>query len=324
MCTCADEEHVVSSLVQAVDPIHRQPREVDTLGEQQGASQSFVLHQRVFLGKVERGVRQLQRAVVAVLPVIVSNTLQHRQRPERRGWGNGGRERMWAKPRKRSMTRRKVLSCSWHRLAWLLGYEKTALSLSLSPSSSPTFFHSDFHLRLPSHPFLSYWIITFMAVLCCASLSYFPFPSLKCPHSTTAFLLPPQALIAPPQAIHLSYCYKRCTKHQTSSHQTLRASFLPIQAVGRGRCRCSAPIFARPPCTLCTIFQTRPWHHWSDTGTLRTRPRHPWNIRAEQWISDVCGSKQQEINCCSSTCRKTDFSAASWLVYNVFSEFTVQ
>lgn len=94
MCTCADEEHVVSSLVQAVDPIHRQPREVDTLGEQQGASQSFVLHQRVFLGKVERGVRQLQRAVVAVLPVIVSNTLQHRQRPERRGWGNGGRERM--------------------------------------------------------------------------------------------------------------------------------------------------------------------------------------------------------------------------------------
>lgn len=101
--------------------------------------------------------------------------------------------------------------------------------------------------------------------LCCASLSYFPFPSLKCPHSSTAFLLPPRTLIIPPQPIHLSHCYKRCTKPQTSQHQPLRQcrapSFLPIQAVGRGRCRCSAPIFARPPCTPCTIFQTRPSRH---------------------------------------------------------------
>lgn len=149
ICTCADEEHVVRSLVQAVDPIHRQPREVDTLGEQQGASQSFVVHQRVFLGEVERGVRQMERVVVAVLPVIVGNTLQHRQRTERRG-----RERMWAKPRRRSMKRRKVLRCSWHRLAWLLGYENTALSPSLLPLLQLSF--TDFHLRLPSHPFLCF------------------------------------------------------------------------------------------------------------------------------------------------------------------------
>lgn len=200
---------------------------------------------------------------------------------------------MWAKPRKRSMKRRKVLSCSWHRLAGLLGYEKTALSLSLS------FLFSNFLslwlsppppiTPLPLLPFLSYWFITFMAFLCCASLSYFPFPSLKCPHSTTAFLLPPRALIIPPQPIHPSYCYKRCTKLLAPdvACQCRAPSFLPIQAVGRGRCRCSAPIFARPPCTLCTPFQTRPSHHWSDTGTLRTRPRHPWDIRAERWISDV-------------------------------------
>lgn len=67
--TCADEEHVVRPLVQGADAIHRQPREVDALGEQQEAAQSFVLHQRVLLGKVECGVRQLQGAVVAVLPV---------------------------------------------------------------------------------------------------------------------------------------------------------------------------------------------------------------------------------------------------------------
>lgn len=85
ICTCADEENVVRPLVQGADPIHCQLGEVDSLGEQQGASQSFVLHQRVLLGKVERGIRQLQRGVVAVLPVEVSYTLQHRQgRTERR------------------------------------------------------------------------------------------------------------------------------------------------------------------------------------------------------------------------------------------------
>lgn len=67
--TCADEQHVVRPLIQAADPVHRQLGEVDALGQQQGATQSFVLHQWVFLGEVERGVGQLQGAVEAVLPV---------------------------------------------------------------------------------------------------------------------------------------------------------------------------------------------------------------------------------------------------------------
>lgn len=95
ICTCADKEHVVCPLVQGANPIYCQPGEVDALGEQQGASQSFVLHQRVLLGKVERGIRQLQRAVVAILPVWVSYTLQHRQRRTGETWeGNGAREGM--------------------------------------------------------------------------------------------------------------------------------------------------------------------------------------------------------------------------------------
>lgn len=68
-CTCPDEEHVVRPLVEGADPVHCQPGEVDALGEQQGASQSLVIHQRVLLGKVEGGVRQLQGAVVAIFPV---------------------------------------------------------------------------------------------------------------------------------------------------------------------------------------------------------------------------------------------------------------
>lgn len=90
-CTCADEQHVVGPLVQGADPIHRQPGEVDALGQQQGASQSFVLHQRVLLGKVERGVGQLQRAVVAALPVRVGYTLRHRQTRMEREKGGGER-----------------------------------------------------------------------------------------------------------------------------------------------------------------------------------------------------------------------------------------
>lgn len=78
MYTCADEQHVVRPLVQGADPIHHQPGEVDPFGEKQRASESFVLHQWVLLGKVECGVRQLQGAVVAVLPVRVGDTLQHR------------------------------------------------------------------------------------------------------------------------------------------------------------------------------------------------------------------------------------------------------
>lgn len=44
----------------------------------------------MFLGKVESGIRQLQRTVVAVLPVCVSYTLQYRDRSE----GNGAKKRM--------------------------------------------------------------------------------------------------------------------------------------------------------------------------------------------------------------------------------------
>lgn len=80
LCTCANEEHVIRPLVQGVNPVHCYPCEVHPLGQQQGATQSFILHQRVLLCKVERGVRELQGAVVAVLPVCAGNTLQHRER----------------------------------------------------------------------------------------------------------------------------------------------------------------------------------------------------------------------------------------------------
>lgn len=90
--TCADEEHVVDPLVQRVDPVHRQPGEVDALGEQQGASQGLVRHQRVLLGEVECGVGQQQRAVVAALPVVVGDALAGRKRKrEEEGGGGDGR-----------------------------------------------------------------------------------------------------------------------------------------------------------------------------------------------------------------------------------------
>jgi len=73
--TCADEEHVVGAQVQGADPVHRQLGEVDALGEQQGARLGLLRHQRVLLGEVERGVGQLQGAVVAVLPVPVCDAL---------------------------------------------------------------------------------------------------------------------------------------------------------------------------------------------------------------------------------------------------------
>lgn len=138
MRTCADEEHVVRSQVQGVDAVHRQPGEVDALGEQQGASQSLVLHQRVLLGKVERGVGQLQRAVVAAVPVGVGDTLRRRQRMVEEEREQEGHEEEEEEGR-----RRKRLSCSWHRLKRTLGFETAALSslssilLSLLHSSPP-------------------------------------------------------------------------------------------------------------------------------------------------------------------------------------------
>ena len=84
--TCADEEHVAGALVQGADPVHGQPGEVDPLGEQQGACLGLLGHQWVLLGKVERGVWQLQGVVVAVLPVPVCDAL-NREGGERRGGG---------------------------------------------------------------------------------------------------------------------------------------------------------------------------------------------------------------------------------------------
>lgn len=139
MHTCADEEHVVRSQVEGVDAVHRQPGEVDALGEQQGAGQSLVLHQRVLLGKVERGVGQLQRAVVAAIPVGVGDALRHRQRMEEEGREQEGHEER----KEEEGRRRKRLSCSWHRLKRTLGFETAALSslssilLSLLHSSLP-------------------------------------------------------------------------------------------------------------------------------------------------------------------------------------------
>lgn len=83
-CTCADEEHVVRPLVQGNHAVHRQLGEVDTLGEQQGARESLLIHQWMLFGKVERSVRQLQRAAEAVLSVCISDAL---------GGGGGERER---------------------------------------------------------------------------------------------------------------------------------------------------------------------------------------------------------------------------------------
>ncbi len=323
ICTCADEEHVVRPLVQSVNPIHRQPREVDALGEQQGASQSFVLHQRVFLGKVERGVRQLQGAVVAVLPVWVSYTLQHRQRTER---GNRGRKGMEERmkgsvrgPRRRKMKRRKLFSCSWHRLAWLVGFEMTALSpspsllffiflsLSLSPPPAIT--------PLPLLPFLSSWIITFLAF---RVMPAFAFSLLPLQYTTpTISTSLPLSFIIPPLHPHLSFCDAVVDKKTGVQNpyileqyflfllpgvvwkylhwlniiyhmcQYRAPSFLPIQAVGQGRYQCSVPTFGTPPCTLCRLLQTPPSHHWSGTGTLPTHPHHPWNMTKSQEISDV-------------------------------------
>lgn len=73
---------------------------------------------------------------------------------------------MKGRERKRKLERRKLLSCSWHRLAWLVGYEMTSLTTSLlfsiflSPSLSPPPAITSFSLL----PFLSSWIIKFLAL----------------------------------------------------------------------------------------------------------------------------------------------------------------
>lgn len=84
VCTCSNKQHTVRSLVEGVHSVHCDSGEVHALGEHQGLSFGLRLHQRVFLSEVQRGVRQLQRAVIAVLSVEVSDTLQRRRGTQKR------------------------------------------------------------------------------------------------------------------------------------------------------------------------------------------------------------------------------------------------
>lgn len=85
MCTCSNKEHTVHSLVEGVHSVHCDPCEVHSLGEHQGSSLGPQLHQRMLLSEVQRGIRQLQRAVIAVLSVKVSDTLQSKEEEGRKG-----------------------------------------------------------------------------------------------------------------------------------------------------------------------------------------------------------------------------------------------
>lgn len=144
--TCADEEHVVDPLVQGVDPVHRQPGEVDALGEQQGASQDLVRHQWVLLGEVERGVGQQQRAVVAVLPVVVGDALAERKREE-------AEEEEVVEGHEEEERKRKTDEAS------LLQLSQT--QVEATPPLPPSSFHCLTHLRLPRPlPLLPFQVIS--------------------------------------------------------------------------------------------------------------------------------------------------------------------
>lgn len=108
-------------------------------------------------------------------------------------------------PRRRKGKRRKLFSCSWHWLAWLVGFEMSLppsllfsifVSLSLSPPLAIT--------PLPLLPFLSSWIITFLAF---RVMPAFALPLLKYPTPpifTSLFLSP--SFINPPLPFQLSFC----------------------------------------------------------------------------------------------------------------------
>lgn len=179
------------------------------------------------------------------------------------------------------------------------------LSLWLSPPPAIT--------PLPVLPFLSSWIIMFLAFCIMPAFALSP-PTVP---QATHFYFPP-LLSHYPSSAHSSFLLwcrswqkNRCTKSPTFWKNTnfclpevawkdlllwniidktvyvstgVETSFLPIQAVGQGRRRCSVPTFGMPPCTLCRILQTLSSLHWLGTGTLPRHPRHPWNIVT---ISDV-------------------------------------
>lgn len=79
--TCADEEHLVDGTVQPSHSVHHELGEVGVLLEQQRAAavwQDGLIHQRVFLGKVEGVVGQLEGAGEAILAVPVRDALWDR------------------------------------------------------------------------------------------------------------------------------------------------------------------------------------------------------------------------------------------------------
>lgn len=126
-------------------------------------------------------------------------------------------------PRGRRRKRRKLLSCSWHRLAWLVGLEMTAHPPSFHSLLSyyPCFFHSDSHLRLPSHPFLCF--LSFRPGSLCSqrfvSCQLLHFPPLQYPRPPISTSLP-CSLITPPLPTHLSFCDAEVDKKTGArSHQ---------------------------------------------------------------------------------------------------------
>lgn len=138
-------------------------------------------------------------------------------------------------PRGRRRKRRKLLSCSWHRLAWLVGLEMTAHPPSLLSLLSyyPCFFHSDSHLRLPSHPFLCFLSfrpgsLRSQRFVSCQLLHFPPLQYPKPPISTSL----PCALITPPLPTALfPFVMQKLTKkqvHKVTLKKILISVFLKL------------------------------------------------------------------------------------------------
>jgi len=68
----------------------------------------------------------------------------------------GGKDGGKSERAKKEKEVRELLRCSWHRLAWLAGFEMTPSLFPVLSSSSPSIFHSPFEIRLPSLPFLCF------------------------------------------------------------------------------------------------------------------------------------------------------------------------
>lgn len=114
------------------------------------------------------------------------------------------------KKKKRNRKRRKLFSCSWHRLAWLVGFKISPspsspslllsifLSFSLSPPLAVT--------PLPPLPFLSSWIITFLAFRVMPAFSLFHFPRYSTPTPPVSPCLS-HFFIIPLLPTHLFFCH---------------------------------------------------------------------------------------------------------------------